>query len=950
MTTQSEQTLEQNLIAQLISMGYQQVILLDELSMVANLRVQLQLHNDVEFSDSEFERVLNHLNKGGVFDRAQTLREKMSLARDDGTHKNIEFINMTSWCQNRFQVTNQVTMQGQYKNRYDVTILVNGLPLVQIELKRRGIELKEAFNQVNRYRRHSYATGHGLFQYIQLFVISNGGNTKYYSNTVGYANAAKKESFKFTNFWADKENKKITELEDFTREFLERCHLAKMITKYMVLNSKKELLVLRPYQYYAVEEIVNKVENGATGGYIWHTTGSGKTLTSFKASQILIENPNVHKVVFVVDRNDLDNQTIREFNGFKAGSVDATTNTYNLVKQFNDPDSKLIVTTIQKLNNAVNNDRHALKMEAHKDKKIVFIFDECHRSQFGETHKNITEYFTNYQLFGFTGTPIFADNASGNVFGKRTTKDLFGECLHRYIITDAIRDENVLKFSVEYVGKYRAKNSVNEIDIEVEDIDRKELMESTSRLEKIADYVIANHAKKTHSRDFTAIFAISNVDTLIKYYELLQAKKRAGEHTLRIATIFSYGVNEDDKDADSLLDDDPQQNLSGDHVNAHTREKLESFIADYNEMFGTSYSTKDSDSFYNYYRNIADRVKSREIDLLLVVNMFLTGFDSPTLNTLYVDKNLRYHGLLQAYSRTNRILNETKSQGNIVSFRNLKKSTDDAIELFANKNAREEIFLEPYGDYVGKFDEAVARLLAVTPTPSSVDSLIDEEQELEFVQAFREMLRLKNILISFADFHFDDTNIDEQTFENFKGKYLDIFDKVRQQQEKDKVSILEDVDFELELVRRDEINVSYILRLIARMVGANDDKRHEIGKIIADTMANDPLLRSKRELIEKFIQTTVPKISDSDDVETSFAEFWNEEQVAAFRALCEEEGLDNAKVQILLDRYMSTGRIPRDHDLSEVLKKKPGILQRQSIVTRIKTRITSFIQTFIEGV
>lgn len=949
MTTQSEQALENNLITQLQSMGYERVVLRDEAAMVANLKTQLELHNEITFSDAEFERVLNHFGKGGVFDRVQTLREKLSLTRDDGTHKNIEFLNMSKWCQNRFQVTSQVTQYGEYENRYDVTILINGLPLAQIELKRRGIELKEAFNQVNRYRRHSFASSHGLYQYIQLFVISNGSNTKYYSNTVGYG-GTKKESFKFTSFWADKDNSKITDLEDFARVFLEKCHLAKMITKYMVLTTDKKLMALRPYQYYAVEAIVNKVQNCTTGGYIWHTTGSGKTLTSFKASQIIVENPEVYKVVFVVDRNDLDNQTIKEFNSFRSGSVDPTTNTRNFVKQFTNPDNKLIVTTIQKLNTAISRERHALKMGEHREKKIVFIFDECHRSQFGETHKRITEYFGNYQLFGFTGTPIFADNASGNPLGKRTTKDLFGKQLHSYVITDAIRDENVLKFSVEYVGKYKYKNgSANDVDIQVEDIDTRELMESPQRLEKITDYIIANHSKKTNSRDFTAMFAINNVETLIKYYELFRKKKQANEHNLRIATIFSYGTNEDDKDADSMLDDDPQLNLF-DHVNQHSRDKLESFIKDYNQMFGTSYNTRDHDSFYNYYRNIADRVKAREIDILLVVNMFLTGFDSKTLNTLYVDKNLRYHGLLQAYSRTNRILNETKSQGNIVVFRNLKKATDVALELFANKNAKEDIFLEPYDSYLTKFGKALARLQSVAATPQDVDNLADEEQELQFVQSFRELLRLKNVLVSFADFDFADIGIDEQAFENFKGKYLDIYDKVKQEHGKEKDSILEDVDFELELVRRDEVNVTYILSLIARMVGASEEKKHEISKTIADTMAGDTTLRSKRELIERFIQSNLLEITDASDVETEFAEFLNAEQIKTFRAMCEEEGLDSEKAQELLDRYVYSGRLPRDHDLDSVLVKKPTVLERENILTNVRKRIKGFIETFIEGV
>lgn len=947
MGTQSEQVLENNLIEQLVGMGYGRVTLPDEAAMVTNLRTQLELHNDVTFSDSEFDRILNHLNKGGVFDRAQTLRERMSLLRDDGTHKNIEFLNMTKWCQNQFQVTNQVTQTGTYKNRYDVTILINGLPLVQIELKRRGIELKEAFNQVNRYRRHSFASGYGLYQFVQLFVISNGGNTKYYSNTVAY-NTTKKESFKFTSFWADKDNRKITEIEDFAKSFLEKCHLAKMITKYMVLTTDKTLLALRPYQYYAVESIVDKVQNEAKGGYIWHTTGSGKTLTSFKASQIICNIPEVHKVLFVVDRNDLDNQTIREFNTFKKDSVDPTDNTRNLIKQFDDPDTKLIVTTIQKLNNAVTYGHHSLKMDKHKDKKIIFIFDECHRSQFGETHKRITEYFTNYQMFGFTGTPIFAQNANGNELGKRTTKDLFGECLHKYVITDAIRDENVLKFSVEYYKGFTFKQGRENTDTNVEAIDIREAMESPEHLESIVDFIITNHDRKTHSRDFTAMMAVSNVDVLTKYYEIFRNKKQAGQHNLRIATIFSYGANEEDKDADSMLDDDPQLDLFT-NVNQHSRDKLESYIADYNAMFGTSYSTRSSDNFYNYYRNIADRVKAREIDLLLVVNMFLTGFDSKTLNTLYVDKNLRYHGLLQAYSRTNRILNETKSQGNIIVFRNLKSVTDEALELFANKDAKEDIFLQPYETYVLQFNEAVEHMRSIAPGPHSVDTLVDEAAEKQFVEAFRHVLRLRNVVISFADFDFSHLNIDEQTLENYKGKYLDIYDKVKREHEKEKVSILDDIDFELELTRRDEINVSYILRLIARMVGADEEKQIELKKVIDDTLSNTLELRSKRELIERFINGSLPNISNASDVEGEWAEFVSEEQVRAFRALCKEEELDAQKVQNLLDRYISTGRIPRNHDLSDVLLKQPSVLKRASIVEHLKSRIHDFINTFIEN-
>ena len=948
MTTQSEQTLEQNLLAQLQAMKYERVEVADEVALLANLKTQLEKHNHTTFSNKEFASVLNHLSKGTVFERAQTLRDKFHLVRDDGSSFYVEFFNQKQWCQNQFQVTNQTTMEGNYTNRYDVTILINGLPLVQIELKRRGLELKEAFNQTNRYQRHSYSAGAGLFQFIQIFVISNGVNTKYYANN-------RKQSFKFTSYWTDKANNKITDLHEFTAEFLEPCHIAKMIANYTVLAETKTLMLLRPYQYYAVEAIVDKVKNSSDGGYIWHTTGSGKTLTSFKASQILTKLPDIYKVVFVVDRNDLDTQTIREFNSFKEGSVDTTDNTATLVKQFGS-DSKLIVTTIQKLNNAISNSRHALKMDKLKDEKIVFIFDECHRSQFGETHRRITEYFTNHQLFGFTGTPIFKDNAGGNALGKRTTRDLFGERLHEYVITNAISDENVLKFSVEYVGKYKQKEgSANNVDIDVEAIDTRELMESPDRLEKIADYILAHHDAKTHNRDYSAIFAVSNVETLAKYYDLLQKKQAGAIRPLRIATIFSYTANEDDKDADGNLETDVSAEGT---VNEHSRDKLERFIGDYNKTFGTNYSTRDSKSFYSYYRDIGAKLKNREkedkpedrIDILLVVNMFLTGFDAKKVNTLYVDKNLRYHGLLQAYSRTNRILNETKSQGNIVVFRNLKSATDKSLELFANTAAKEQIFLAPYEEYVDMFNEALAKLRIITATPQEVDTLLGEEAELEFVTAFRELLRLKNILVSFSDFSFDDTGITEQTFDDFKSKYLDIYDKVRQAREKDKVSILEDVDFELELVRRDEVNVDYILKLVARLVGATDEQRNEITKTIFTTISGDATLRSKRELIEKFINSTIPQIHDSDEVEDRFTEFWNDEKQAELERIASEEGIVAEKLEKLIDRYVFTNRKPKQTDFADTLATKPGILQRNTILKRISARFGKFVETFVDGV
>ena len=547
MSKQPEQILEEQLIAKLQELGYALVHIQNETELIDNLKVQLEKHNHITFSNNEFEKVLNILSKGSVFEKAKTLREKQHIIRDNGDNLYFEFINSDQWCQNQYQVTHQVSMEGKYKNRYDVTLLINGLPLVQIELKRRGLELKEAFNQVNRYQRHSFSSSYGLFQYIQIFVISNGVNTKYYANN-------RFQSFKQTFYWTDIENKRLTNiLNGFASDFLEKCHISKMICKYIVLNeTSKILMVLRPYQYYAVEALVDRVMHSRKHGYVWHTTGSGKTLTSFKASQILTSLPKIKKVVFVVDRKDLDYQTTKEFNSFSKGSVDGTDNTRQLVRQFTD-DTKLIVTTIQKLNAAISKKHFLERMKPLQDERIVFIFDECHRSQFGETHQRIISFFRNIQMFGFTGTPIFAENAVKNELGKKTTKELFGECLHKYVITDAIRDENVLKFSVEYVGRYRNRDSANEIDIQVEDIDVDELMESPARLEKIVDYIIAHHNRKTHNREFTAMFCVSSIPALIRYYELMYRKKMLGNHDLKIATIFSYIANEDDVDANGFI-------------------------------------------------------------------------------------------------------------------------------------------------------------------------------------------------------------------------------------------------------------------------------------------------------------------------------------------------------------------------------------------------------------
>jgi len=950
MAKQPEQILENQLIVQLQKMGYGLVLLKDETDLIHNLKTQVEKHNNILFSEKEFERVLNILSKGSVFEKAKTLREKQHILRDNGDNLYFEFLNTEHWCQNQFQVTNQVTIEGSYKNRYDVTLLINGIPMVQIELKRRGLELKEAFNQINRYQRHSFGANSALYQYIQIFVISNGVNTKYYANN-------KNQSFKQTFYWTDKENKRLTNiLNGFTSEFLEPCHISKMICKYIVLNEANKIpMVLRPYQFYAVEALIDRVKNSNKNGYIWHTTGSGKTLTSFKASQIIMNMPQVKKVVFVVDRKDLDYQTTKEFNSFSKGSIDGTDNTKALVKQFTN-DTKLIVTTIQKLNTAISKKQYLDQMSLMKDERIVFVFDECHRSQFGETHNRIKAFFNNIQLFGFTGTPIFADNAVKNDLGKRTTTELFGECLHKYVITDAIKDENVLKFAIEYVGRYKQKQDrETNIDIEVEDIDTKELMESPIRLEKIASYIIANHKRKTHNKEFTAMFCVSSVETLVKYFDIFQKKKVAGEHDLRIATIFSYATNEDDADANGFIPEEVSvieepKALYG--LNRHSRDKLEEFIGYYNAMYNTKFSTKDSETFYNYYNDISQKVKERKIDILLVVNMFLTGFDSPALNTMYVDKNLKYHGLIQAFSRTNRILNEQKSQGNIVAFRNLKSKTDEAITLFSNKEAVDVILMEPYENYASKFDEAYQKLLSITPSMDSVDALKTEEEELAFVQAFRDLMRLKNILTAYADFRWEDLEMEEQVFEDYKSKYLDLHDKIKSDHSVEKVSILEDVDFELELIHRDEINVTYIIQLLIKLKVETNSKKSstDTEKEISTILNNEVQLRSKRALIERFIAENVPEIEDTDDITQEFEKFWNTEQQKAFNDLITSEKLSSKKTEKLIENYLFAEREPlRDELLDLIEGDKPTLLERKKKGDTLLKKILNFVETYING-
>lgn len=957
MSYQSEALLEDQLLQQLGALGYELVKVHDGDMLLANLKSQLGKFNNTTFSHKEFSAILNHLAKGNVFEKAKALRDRYCLTLDEGESFYVRFFNTEDWSQNRYQVSSQVQQQGSFLNRYDVTLLVNGLPLVQIELKRSGIEIKEAFNQINRYQRHSFWSNHGLFQYVQFFVISNGVNTKYLANN-------KLQSVKQTFFWADGHNRNVTGLAAFTEAFLSREHLGKFISHYVVLNETfKNLMVLRPYQYYAAEAIIKQVSTGNDNGYIWHTTGSGKTLTSFKASQILMDLPQVQKVVFVVDRKDLDYQTMQEFNAFKKDSVDVTDNTASLVRQLTD-DTKLVLTTIQKLNNAISKAHYENRLTHLKDKKIVFIFDECHRSQFGDTHDRIIKYFSNAQLFGFTGTPIFADNANKNELGKRTTKDLFGNCLHKYVITDAIRDQNVLRFGIEYIGRYRQKGNTF-IDIDVEDIDKAEVLNSPARLEKIADYIIRYHDQKTFNRTYSALFAVSSIENLIRYYDIFRRKKEAGEHDLRLATIFTFGINEDDEDAqDYLPGDDEMLSMAADpkvaYRASHSRDKLEEYIGDYNKLYGTSFSTKDGQAFENYFKDISKRLKEREkenfndekdrLDLVLVVNMMLTGFDAKKVNTLYVDKNLKHHGLIQAYSRTNRTLGEQKSQGNIMVFRNLKKATDEAITLFSNKEAIEEIILPPYEAILDKFKDALNELYNVTPTWQSVDDLRDEEEELAFVQAFRALLRIKNVLSSYADFNWEDLEITEQDFENFKSKYLDLYDKVKDEHSKEKVSILNDVDFELELIHRDQINVAYILKLLAKLKSAKTPTDAEKQrKLIIDLLGGEIELRSKRELIEKFILENLPLIHDADNIDDEFEKYWQEQKVLALGKLCEEEHLDQEQFKALIDAYIFNGVDPLRDEVLRCLGNRPSILKAREIGERIIGKMKEYVEVFERG-
>lgn len=941
MTHQSEFQLESELVAQLGRLGFDLVLLKDEMELRGNLRTQLAKFNGTRFSDAEFSRILNHLNKGDRFAKAKTLRDRFALRRDDESVFFVRFFNTEQWCKNEYQVTKQVTQAGRYENRYDVTLLINGLPLVQIELKRRGVEMKEAFNQIQRYHKHSFAGT--LFEYVQIFVISNGVNTKYFSNNP-------KQSFEQTFYWTDVENRKIAQLDAFAETFLEKCAVSRMIAEYIVLSESRKIpMVLRPYQYYAVKKIEERVRESDKNGYVWHTTGSGKTLTSYKTSQVLARMPEISKVLFVVDRKDLDIQTTKEFNSFSSGSVDGTNNTRNLVTQLKDPNRKLIVTTVQKLDIAIGRESYGKEIEHLADEKVVIIFDECHRSQFGLTHKRIKAFFRRAQLFGFTGTPIFAENNVGGV----TTADVFSECLHKYVITNAISDNNVLGFSVEYVGKYKHKEPDTlfaDISTDIEDgegesdsealvagIDTREVLESSDRLKKIAEYVLSDWKRKTKNGKFNALFAVSNIAVLKKYYTLLRKKK---PKDMTLATIFTYQANENEGsetlDADIFAE-------AGVPVDEHSRDFLERCIGEYNEMYATNFST---DRFYDYYRDLQKRIKDKQVDLVLVVNMFLTGFDSPTLNTLYVDKNLRYHGLIQAYSRTNRILNSDKPHGNIVSFRNLKKATDTALALFGDENAKEIVFKKPYEEQKKTFQTAWERMQAHVPSLAVADGMQSEEKKAEFVKTFRDVLRLKSSLETFSEFTFSDVGISEQDFYDYQSKYLDVYEE-RKRDERRFESVLDQIDFEIELCGRDVINFDYIIQLIAGLKNITSETlRKKKTEDVLRIFDRDVRLRKKKDLIRKFIEENLPKIEKSDDVEKVFSDFWKSERSNVLKSIAQEEHVPLEKFEELIGEYLYTQKFPRGQDIVDLLPETPKIMEREGIVARIKNAIQNLVEVF----
>ena len=934
---QSEAALENEFIKMLTEQGYEYLKIHDSTALVNNLRKQLELLNDYKFTDSEWTRFFNtniENNNDGIVEKTKKIQTDhiQVLKRDNGTSKNISLIDKKNIHNNRLQVINQyVEDDGNYENRYDVTILVNGLPLIHIELKRRGVALKEAFNQINRYQRDSFWAGTGLYEYIQIFVISNGTNTKYYSNTTRNShikeqtatrNKSKKtsNSFEFTSYWADSTNKPINDLVDFTRTFFSKHTILNILTKYCVFTSEELLLVMRPYQIVATEKILNRIEVSTNykkmgkieaGGYIWHTTGSGKTLTSFKTAQLASNLEYIDKVLFVVDRKDLDYQTMKEYDRFEKGSANGNRSTKILQRQLEDNSSRIIVTTIQKLSKFIKiNSNHPVYQ-----KHIVLIFDECHRSQFGDMHKIIVKNFKNFHMFGFTGTPIFAQNAKNNSNPTFcTTKQAFGEKLHTYTIVDAINDGNVLPFRIDYVNTIKPKEDIE--DENVNAINTEEVLSSHERIAKVVEYIISHFDQKTirnslydlrgkRLNGFNSIFAVSSIPVAKKYYLEFKKQLEKTQKDLTIATIYSFAANEEDT-ADGILDD---EGFETELLDQSSREFLDFAISEYNKKFKTNFSS-EGNGFQDYYKDLSDRVKHREVDILIVVNMFLTGFDATTLNTLWVDKNLKQHGLIQAYSRTNRILNSVKSYGNIVCFRDLQQETNDAIALFGDKNASGIVLLKSYEDYYygytdenkkyhKGYEEKIAELLQKYPLGQQI---IGEQAKKDFIKDMGSILRLRNILFSFDKFKGNEI-LSQRDFQDYIGMYADLYEEFKKIS-KETESIKDDIVFEMELVKQVEVNIDYILMLVSKYHKTNCKDKEILGSI--NTAINSSLaLRSKKELIEGFID----RINVNNDIYKDWTAFVKEQKEHDLETLIEEENLNSEETRKFLDNSFRDGEV-----------------------------------------
>ncbi len=933
---QSEAALEAAFIKMLSEQGYEYVTIHNEKDLVTNLRQQLELLNHFHFTDKEwdsfFKNKIANTNEG-IVEKSRKIQEDyvQNLTREDGTTFNISLIDKKNIHNNHLQVINQYEeSNGKHDARYDVTVLVNGLPLIHVELKRRGVAIKEAFNQIDRYQRDSFWAGCGLYEYVQIFVISNGTFTKYYSNTTRVSHIRENESsvkkrskktsnsFEFTSYWADGNNKVITDLVDFTKTFFAKHTVLNILTKYCVFTSEELLLVMRPYQIVATERILNRIEVSTNyrktgtmeaGGYIWHTTGSGKTLTSFKTAQLATALPYIDKVLFVVDRKDLDYQTIKEYDRFEKGAANGNKSTAILQKQLEDTTSRIIVTTIQKL------DVFIMKNKSHPiyHKHVVLVFDECHRSQFGQMHINIIKHFKNYHIFGFTGTPIFSVNAgaSGNP-NLRTTEQAFGEKLHTYTIVDAINDGNVLPFRIDYISTIKQKDS--DKDKKVAAIDTEEALASPERISEVVKYILEHFDQKTNRNilyslkgkrvnGFNSMFAVSSIPVCKKYYLEMKKQLASKNRDLTIATIFSFTPNEADT-ADGILED---ESFDTEGLDQSSRDFLDMAIDDYNKMFKTNFDTS-SKGFQDYYKDLSEKVKKREVDLLIVVNMFLTGFDATTLNTLWVDKNLKMHGLIQAFSRTNRILNSVKTFGNIVCFRDLEEATNEAIALFGDKDANGIVLLKSYKDYYyGCVDEKdreqkgyekrIAELVERFPLGQPI---VGEQNKKDFIMLFGNILRLRNILFAFDCFAGNEI-LSPIDFQDYTGTYHDVYNEIKSKPGS-KDSIMDDVVFEMELVKQVEVNIDYILMLVAKYHGSNCEDK-EILVAIDKAIKSSLQLRSKKELIENFIDT----INASTDVNTDWQRFVWEQRETDIQALIQEGRLKPEETRKFLENAFRDG-------------------------------------------